>query len=133
MAPLGGLYAPVTDEQAAEVVAHAWGLGIRYYDAAPLYGYGLAEQRLGRMLTTRNRPEFVISTKVGRLLYPLDQVLAHPEWDRDWQRLGSVTSVGPDETARPRISMTGITGASPTSARSTTTATTASCGLSSRA
>jgi len=98
MAPLGGLYTPVTDEQAAEVLAHAWNLGIRYYDAAPLYGYGLAEQRLGRMLVTRNRGDFVISTKVGRLLYPLDEVLAHPEWDRDWQRLGSVTSVGPDET-----------------------------------
>src|SRR5450756_1452048 len=98
MAPLGGLYAPVTDDQAAEVLAHAWELGIRYYDAAPLYGYGRAEQRLGRMLQTRSRREFVISTKVGRLLYPLDEVLAHPEWDRDWQRLGSVTKVGPDET-----------------------------------
>ncbi len=98
MAPLGGLYAPVTDQQAAEVLAHAWGLGIRYYDAAPLYGYGQAEQRLGRMLTTKNRGDFVISTKVGRLLYPLDEVLAHPEWDRDWQRLGSVTGIGPDET-----------------------------------
>jgi len=98
MAPLGGLYAPVSDDQAAEVLGHAWDLGIRYYDASPLYGYGLAEQRLGRMLVTRNRGDFVISTKVGRLLYPLDEVLAHPEWDRDWQRLGSVTSVGPDET-----------------------------------
>jgi D-threo-aldose 1-dehydrogenase len=98
MAPLGGLYTPVTDEQASEVLAHAWDLGIRYYDAAPLYGYGLAEQRLGRMLTTRSRGEFAISTKVGRLLYPLDEVLAHPEWDRDFQRLGSVTAVGPGET-----------------------------------
>jgi D-threo-aldose 1-dehydrogenase len=98
MAPLGGLYAPVSDDQAVEVLGHAWDLGIRYYDASPLYGYGLAEQRLGRMLVTRNRGDFVISTKVGRLLYPLDEVLAHPEWDRDWQRLGSVTSVGPDET-----------------------------------
>ena len=98
MAPLGGLYTPVTDAQAAEVLAHAWELGIRYYDAAPLYGYGLAEQRLGRMLTTRSRDEFAISTKVGRLLYPLDEVLAHPEWDRDFQRLGSVTAVGPGET-----------------------------------
>jgi D-threo-aldose 1-dehydrogenase len=97
MAPLGGLYAPVTDDQAAEVLAHAWELGIRYYDVAPLYGYGGSERRLGRMLQTRNREEFVISTKVGRLLYPLHEVLAHPELDRDWQRLGSVTGVGPDE------------------------------------
>lgn len=98
MAPLGGLYSPVSDDQAVEVLGHAWDMGIRYYDAAPLYGYGLAEQRLGRMLTKRSRSEFVISTKVGRLLYPLGEVLAHPEWDRDWQRLGSVTGVGPDET-----------------------------------
>lgn len=96
MAPLGGLYEAVTDEAAAETLAHAWSIGIRYYDAAPLYGYGQAEQRLGRMLTTHERSEFVISTKVGRLLYPLDEVLAHPEWDRDWQRLGSVTGIGPD-------------------------------------
>jgi D-threo-aldose 1-dehydrogenase len=98
MAPLGGLYAPVSDEQAAETLGHAWQLGIRYYDAAPLYGYGLAEQRLGRLLQARPHSEWVISTKVGRLLYPLDEVLAHPEWDRDWQRLGSVTGIGPDET-----------------------------------
>lgn len=94
MAPLGGLYSPVSDEQAETVLAHAWGLGIRYYDAAPLYGYGQAEQRLGRMLQQQGRDEFVISTKVGRLLYPLAEVLAHPEWDRDYQRLGSVTGIG---------------------------------------
>jgi D-threo-aldose 1-dehydrogenase len=96
MAPLGGLYEPVTDEAAAATLAHAWGLGIRYYDVAPLYGYGQAEQRLGRMLVGQPRDEFVISTKVGRLLYPLSEVLADPSLDRDWQRLGSVTGVGPD-------------------------------------
>jgi D-threo-aldose 1-dehydrogenase len=98
MAPLGGLYEAVTDEAAAETLAHAWDLGIRYYDVAPLYGYGQAEQRLGRMLRTHDRSEFVISTKVGRLLYPLAEVLANPSLDRDWQRLGSVTGVGPDST-----------------------------------
>jgi D-threo-aldose 1-dehydrogenase len=97
MAPLGGLYEAVTDESAAATLAHAWGLGIRYYDAAPLYGYGQAEQRLGRMLQTHPREEFVISTKVGRLLYPLEEVLADPTLDRDWQRLGSVTGIGGDD------------------------------------
>lgn len=96
MAPLGGLYAPVTDDEAAVTLAHAWDLGIRYYDAAPLYGYGQAERRLGRMLARHPRDQFVVSTKVGRLLYPLDVVLADPTLDRDWQRLGSVTAVGPD-------------------------------------
>jgi D-threo-aldose 1-dehydrogenase len=94
MAPLGGLYSPVTDEQAATVLAHAWDLGIRYYDVAPLYGYGQAEVRLGRMLRQHPRDEFVVSTKVGRLLYPLAEVKAHPELDRDFQRLGSVTGIG---------------------------------------
>jgi D-threo-aldose 1-dehydrogenase len=85
-APLGGLYAPVTEPQAAAVLDRAWSLGIRYFDVAPIYGYGLAELWLGRMLAGRERAGFAISTKVGKLLYPLDEVLAHPDWDRDWQR-----------------------------------------------
>lgn len=102
MAPLGGLYAAVSDEDAAQTLDHAWDMGIRYYDVAPLYGYGQAEARLGRLLQTKPRDEFVISTKVGRLLYPLDEVIANPSLDRDWQRLGSVTGIGgaddePDE------------------------------------
>ena len=48
----------------------------------------------GAMLQQHPRDEFVISTKVGRLLYPLAEVLAHPELDRDFQRLGSVTGIG---------------------------------------
>jgi D-threo-aldose 1-dehydrogenase len=96
-APLGGLYEPVTDEQAAATLEHAWALGIRYYDVAPLYGYGLAEQRLGRLLRQHPADEWVISTKVGRLLYPLAEVEANPDLDRDWQRLGSVTGIGGDE------------------------------------
>jgi D-threo-aldose 1-dehydrogenase len=90
MAPLGGLYEAVSDEQAATVLGHAWDLGIRYYDAAPLYGYGLAEQRLGRLLAGHDHSEWVMSTKVGRLLYPLAEVEADPGLDRDWQALGSV-------------------------------------------
>lgn len=99
MAPLGGLYEAVTDEAAAATLDHAWGMGIRYYDAAPLYGYGQAEMRLGRLLQTKPRDQFVISTKVGRLLYPLEEVLANPSLDRDWQRLGSVTGIGDDDGA----------------------------------
>jgi D-threo-aldose 1-dehydrogenase len=94
MAPLGGLYQPVTNESAAEVLDFAWNAGIRYYDVAPLYGYGQSEERLGRMLVTRKRDEFVISTKVGRLMIPLAEVLANPSLDRDWQRLGSITGIG---------------------------------------
>jgi len=67
-APLGGLFAPVSDAEAEATIARAWALGVRYFDTAPLYGFGLAEQRLGRFLRTQPRDEYVISTKVGRLL-----------------------------------------------------------------
>ncbi|TWT15150.1 aldo/keto reductase [Reyranella sp. CPCC 100927] len=67
-APLGGLFAPVSDAAAEATVARAWELGIRYFDTAPLYGFGLAERRLGPFLRSQTRDSFVLSTKVGRLL-----------------------------------------------------------------
>ncbi|HET8894757.1 MAG TPA: aldo/keto reductase [Gaiellaceae bacterium] len=69
-APLGGLYEPVDDDTAHAVVERAWHLGIRYFDTAPYYGSGNAERRLGAALRERPRDEFVVSTKVGRLLRP---------------------------------------------------------------
>jgi D-threo-aldose 1-dehydrogenase len=67
-APLGNLYAPVSEEDAQATLEAAWDAGIRIYDTAPLYGFGLSEERFGRVLSGRPRDEFVISTKVGRLL-----------------------------------------------------------------
>ena len=67
---LGGLYAPVDDETARATVDRAWELGIRSFDTAPLYGSGLSERRLGAALRTRPRDEYILSTKVGRLLRP---------------------------------------------------------------
>ena len=67
-APLGGLFEAVTDDEAHRVVEAAWRAGIRFFDTAPLYGHGLAEQRLGSVLKTKPRHEFVLATKVGRLL-----------------------------------------------------------------
>jgi D-threo-aldose 1-dehydrogenase len=67
-APLGGLFAPVGEAEAEATIERAWALGIRHFDTAPLYGFGLAEVRLGRFLRTRPRESFVLSTKVGRLL-----------------------------------------------------------------
>jgi D-threo-aldose 1-dehydrogenase len=67
-APIGGLYSAVEDETARAVVDRAWELGLRYFDTAPRYGAGLAERRLGAALRGRPRDEFVVSTKVGRLL-----------------------------------------------------------------
>lgn len=69
-APLGSLFAPVTDAQGEETLAAAWEAGIRYFDTAPLYGRGTSERRIGAFLKTRPREEFVVSTKVGRTLVP---------------------------------------------------------------
>jgi D-threo-aldose 1-dehydrogenase len=69
-APLGGLFSAVSDADAEATVAKAWSLGVRFYDTAPLYGFGLAERRLGAFLRQQKRDSFAISTKVGRLLHP---------------------------------------------------------------
>jgi D-threo-aldose 1-dehydrogenase len=67
-APLGGLFQAVSDDEAIRVVEAAWNSGMRFFDTAPLYGHGLAERRLGTVLSTKPRDEFVLATKVGRLL-----------------------------------------------------------------
>ena len=67
-APLGGLFQAVTDDEAHRVIEAAWQAGIRFFDTAPQYGNGLAEQRLGAVLSTKPREQFVLATKVGRLL-----------------------------------------------------------------
>jgi D-threo-aldose 1-dehydrogenase len=67
-APLAGLYEAVAEDQALEVIEHAWEAGIRHFDTAPLYGHGLAELRLGKALRGKPRDEFVLASKVGRLL-----------------------------------------------------------------
>jgi D-threo-aldose 1-dehydrogenase len=69
-AAVGNLYRAVDDESARKLLDAAWDAGIRYYDTAPHYGLGLSERRLGEMLQRRPREEFVVSTKVGRLLVP---------------------------------------------------------------
>lgn len=67
---IGNLGRAQSDEDAAAAVHCAWELGIRLFDTAPHYGLGLSERRLGAALATRPRTEFVVSTKVGRLLRP---------------------------------------------------------------
>ncbi|WP_319637671.1 aldo/keto reductase [Pengzhenrongella sicca] len=69
-ASLGNLYRRTGEDEAANAVARAWQRGIRYFDTAPHYGLGLSELRLGRALAAYPRDEFVVSTKVGRLLEP---------------------------------------------------------------
>ena len=64
-AALGNLYAPVSDEQASETLAAALEVGVRYFDTAPYYGYGLSEQRLGSALAAHAEIGVVVSSKVG--------------------------------------------------------------------
>jgi D-threo-aldose 1-dehydrogenase len=66
--PLGGLFSPVSAEAAEAVIERAWEQGLRLFDVAPLYGHGRTERFVGRVLRTKPRDEFVLSTKVGRLL-----------------------------------------------------------------
>jgi D-threo-aldose 1-dehydrogenase len=67
-APLGNLYRSIDNAQALQTLQQAWSLGVRYYDTAPLYGLGMGETRLGAFLRERPRDEFVLSTKIGRVL-----------------------------------------------------------------
>jgi len=70
-APLGGMYRSLPDEAAQATIAAAYEAGIRYFDTAPFYGHGLSEHRLGHGLRLRPQDEFVLSSKVGRLLTPV--------------------------------------------------------------
>jgi D-threo-aldose 1-dehydrogenase len=67
-APLGNLYKSVSDEAARATLDAAWEGGVRYYDTAPLYGLGLSETRLNPFLRNKPRDEYVLSSKVGRLM-----------------------------------------------------------------
>ncbi|MFN8007291.1 MAG: aldo/keto reductase [Terriglobia bacterium] len=69
-ASLGDLYGDISDEQASAVVHQAFQLGLNLFDTAPLYGYGKSERRLGKALAELPRDQYVLSTKVGRLLVP---------------------------------------------------------------
>jgi D-threo-aldose 1-dehydrogenase len=70
-AAIGNLFTAVTDDDARAAIDAAWDGGIRTFDTAPHYGLGLSERRLGAALRDRPRHEYVISTKVGRLLEPV--------------------------------------------------------------
>ena len=69
-APLGGWPAAIDEATATATVDTAWDLGVRYFDTAPYYGYGQSERWLGAALRRHPRDEYVLSTKVGRLVRP---------------------------------------------------------------
>jgi D-threo-aldose 1-dehydrogenase len=70
--PIGGLYRAIDDETAVGALQAAWDGGVRYFDTAPHYGIGHSERRFGLALRERDRTEFTLSTKVGRLLVEQD-------------------------------------------------------------
>ena len=69
-APLGDLFEVIGETVAQEIIEAAWNGGIRYFDTAPFYGYGKSEHRVGHFLRQQQRPQFALSTKVGRVLRP---------------------------------------------------------------
>ncbi|USI72863.1 aldo/keto reductase [Sphingomonas morindae] len=71
-APLGNMFRAIHEDEALATIEAAWNDGIRYFDNAPFYGAGLAEIRMGEALKGKPRDEYVISTKVGRIV--LDEV-----------------------------------------------------------
>lgn len=70
-APLGNMYAEIDEQEAVAAVRAAYDCGIRLFDTAPLYGHGLSEHRIGEALRRVPRDEFVLSSKIGRLLKPM--------------------------------------------------------------
>jgi D-threo-aldose 1-dehydrogenase len=81
-ASIGGLFSAVSDADGIATVRRAWDLGIRYFDTAPLYGYGASERRFGAVLAGVAREDFTISTKVGRLIRPSDALAEDADIDR---------------------------------------------------
>lgn len=67
-APLGNMYRDVPEDEARATIEAAWDQGIRYFDTAPFYGAGLAEIRLGEVLSQQKRDDYTLSTKVGRYI-----------------------------------------------------------------
>jgi D-threo-aldose 1-dehydrogenase len=78
-APLGNLLGEVSDAEATAAVNAAWDEGWRYFDTAPHYGLGLAEERLGVALKDKPRSEYVLSSKVGRIIYSSDTAATDDE------------------------------------------------------
>lgn len=69
-APVGNIFREIDDQTSDAMFQNAWNAGIRYYDTAPMYGHGLSELRTGHSLRWKERDDYVLSSKVGRVLHP---------------------------------------------------------------
>src|SRR5262245_66116083 len=88
-APLGNMFRNIPEDEAVATVETAWQYGTRYFDTAPFYGAGLSEIRLGKALATHRRDDYVLSTKVGRLI--LDESATRR---RDFAEKGAIFEFG---------------------------------------
>ena len=69
-APVGNIFREIDDHTSDAMFQQSWDHGIRFYDTAPMYGHGLSELRTGHSLRWKNRDDFVLASKVGRVLTP---------------------------------------------------------------
>ena len=99
--PIGGLFASVDGDTAQATLQAAWSAGVRAFDTAPHYGAGLSELRFGEFLAARPRAEYVLSTKVGRLLVPSGAAPGDAEGFHGAPRLARVRDYSPDGVGRP--------------------------------
>ncbi|WP_258933157.1 aldo/keto reductase [Nesterenkonia pannonica] len=97
-APLGNMFRSIPDDEAQATVQAAWDEGIRYFDTAPFYGAGLAEERLGEALSGKSRDEFLLGTKVGRVV--LDETEEKSGLFEDGHQNRIVTDYSADATKR---------------------------------
>ena len=98
-APLAGLYAGVSDEQAYTTIERHLECGMNFLDTAPLYGSGVSETRLGHVLSGRDRDSFVLASKVGRLLVP-DPNRPQDVWSADLPPIKAIFDYSYDATMR---------------------------------
>ncbi len=69
-APIGNIFRPISEQESDAMIQRSWEAGLRYFDTAPMYGHGLSEARVGHSLRWKPRDQFVVSSKVGRILKP---------------------------------------------------------------
>lgn len=104
-APLGNMFRAIPEDEALSTVEAAWNAGIRYFDTAPLYGAGLAELRIGAALEGKPRGQYILSTKVGRVVLDEESAGARPAVGRgcvfrDGRRNRIVNDYSADGTLR---------------------------------
>ena len=69
-APVGNIFREIDEQTSDAMIQKAWEAGVRFFDTAPMYGHGLSELRVGHSLRWKHRDDFVLASKVGRILKP---------------------------------------------------------------